>query len=81
MSKSSVTKNLSCGGIQVETSQHFTKEDIIYVRFTINNKFFDSICKVIWVKELFSQNMFNIGLEFINISDKNYEILSKYLVD
>jgi c-di-GMP-binding flagellar brake protein YcgR len=65
----SLTKDISLGGIRVMTDAPLAVDSRIKVELTLakSRKRIRAVARVRWVKELFGQDVFDMGLEFVDI--------------
>lgn len=72
-------KNISVGGLCLITRQSIHKGSTVGVKFTIpSNEEFKSRGYIIWSYKK-SENEYECGLEFENLTVNNYEMIRKYI--
>ena len=72
-------KNISVGGLCLVTRRSINTGSSVGIKFTIpGNEKFKSRGYIIWSHEK-SENEYECGLEFENLTVNNYEIIRKYI--
>ena len=82
----SVTKNISTGGMLLETCEKLMVETLLGLEIEIPNyrKAIAADGKVVWVKEnpqvdQAGKRVFNTGIKFVNMKDRQKEFLNQYI--
>jgi len=65
--KSSVTRNISQGGISFLADEFIPKGTILKLEFALEEFTYDDFAKVIWVMEEAAGNQYEVGAEFMTI--------------
>jgi c-di-GMP-binding flagellar brake protein YcgR len=65
----SLTRDLSLGGIRVMTDAPLAVDSRVKVELTLakSRKRIQAVARVCWVRELFGKDVFDMGLEFVEI--------------
>jgi c-di-GMP-binding flagellar brake protein YcgR len=65
----SLTKDVSLGGIRVMTDAPLAVDSRVRIELTLakSRKRIRAVARVRWVKELFGEDVFDMGLEFVDI--------------
>lgn len=80
-SGSSVSKNLSEGGISFRTSDFISMACKLIVEIDIPkfNKPIKAISKIAWIRKLISSDEYEIGSQFIEMTKEDKALLSEYM--
>jgi len=80
-STSSLTKDLSIGGIRFFSGHFIPLHSIL--KLEIKLKFLPriiyAIARIVWIKEIFDDERYDIGVEFIEINKQDLRLLDHYL--
>ena len=81
MRGSAVSKNLSSGGVRFCTPDFVSRACrlIVELDMPMFTKPIKAISKVAWIRKLSSGDNFEIGSQFLEISKKDKELVSKYV--
>lgn len=72
------TLNISEAGILIETRSVIINNGTVLITIGFENELLEIKCKIIYSTLNKSQKMFESGLQFINISIKDLQIIKKY---
>jgi len=77
------TRNISTGGFLFRSSSPVKLGSSLKLKFFLEDasEFISSEAKVVRVEEIVDNKIYDIGIEFINISEKDVEKLTKYLTN
>ena len=76
---SSVTKDISIGGLRFITDRYIKPLTDIMLEIDILSRTISSIAKVKWSQSLPHSNRYQIGLEFIELARENKDYLSDFV--
>jgi len=83
MPSTSYTKDISQGGFLFRTNNVLEVGSIINIKILLHksDEFISSLAKVVRVEEIVEGKIYDIGINFINITDNDIEKLSKYVTN
>ena len=76
-----LTENLSIGGIRFFIEEFIPIASILRVELKLKHadREINAIVKVKWVRQVFSDEQYDVGAEFIDISSEDIKFLNNYL--
>ena len=76
-----LTRDISQGGIRFYVEEYVSEGSFIEMRLTIKEIpfSFKAVAKIKWVKKEAHENRYEIGVEFVNISQEAVEHLIQYI--
>ena len=81
--RDSLIKDISQGGIRFFTHEFVPKNSLLKIRLAIEkiHLYFETLVKVIWIREVSRSGRYEIGVEFTNISEESVKHLVDYLAN
>lgn len=78
-----ITRDISQGGIRFFVHDFVPKGSLMRIRLTLKKMTFsfEAITKVVWVEEDHHNERYEVGVEFVNISQQATEHLINYIRD
>lgn len=78
-----LSKDISKGGLRFFVNEFIPKESVLKIKIIIKKLpySFEVIAKVKWVKKRFANESFEIGVEFIEVPQKDLQHLERYIED
>ena len=75
------TKDISQGGIRFLTQEFIPKDSHLKIRLTLNKTLFsfEALVKFVWIRQLRYSEIYEVGVEFIDIPPKALEYLINYI--
>lgn len=79
--KECVTKDISQGGIRFLTQEFIPKDSRLKINLTLNKTLFnfEAVVRFVWISQLRRSEIYEIGVEFIDIPPKALEYLISYI--
>lgn len=76
-----MTADISQGGLRFYVSEFVPKGTVLKLRLTLKNIFFtfEALAKVAWVREEPHKDRYEVGVEFLNISNEDSLLLMGYI--
>ena len=76
-----LTSDLSTGGIRFRTDGFIPPKSVLKVQLTMKHerKAVEAIVRVAWVREVFGDERYELGAEFVSISQESLRFLRAYL--
>jgi c-di-GMP-binding flagellar brake protein YcgR len=73
----SLTKDISMGGIRIMTDAPLAVDSRVNVEITLSKsrKSITAVARVRWVKDLFGKEVYDVGLEFVEIDHDDQLVL------
>ncbi|MGA1842263.1 MAG: PilZ domain-containing protein [bacterium] len=78
-----LSKDISKGGLRFFVNEFIPKESVLKIKIIIKKipYSFEVMAKVKWVKKRFANESFEIGVEFIEVPEKDLQHLVRYIED
>ncbi len=79
--KDGATKDISQGGIRFLTQEFIPKDSHLRIKLTLNKTLFnfEALVKFVWIKQLRYSEIYEVGVEFIDMPPKALEYLINYI--
>jgi len=77
----SLTKDISMGGIRIMTEAPLAVDARVRLEITLSRsrKSIQAVARVRWVKDLFGKDVYDVGLEFVEIGSADELVLIDHL--